>query len=164
MSRHERGRSWPRVTVSIEFFLGIDWFDYWAFGLDYQGERPEIQYQLFDYQVIWHYPLIISDMFMWKSLQLERLLTNQNKPVRESITLSHLSVAQMHSRPDESMKVDVRWICSEVLSVRYPTGKTLDGISDLSENCKSWDKHRTSKKRVEHPFFRGDSKKPNPIF
>jgi hypothetical protein len=56
---------------SLSSFLGgIDWFDCWAFGLDYRSDRElKSSIKWFDYQVIWNYHLIISDSAMWKRLQ-----------------------------------------------------------------------------------------------
>jgi hypothetical protein len=55
---------------TVKFFVGIDWFDYWVFGIDYQTlwQRVTIQYQWSDYHT-WPHHLIISDSVMWKRLQ-----------------------------------------------------------------------------------------------
>ncbi len=74
------------------FFLGIDWFDSWAFGLDYQaiwyldGELKS-SLKWFDYQVIWHNHLKISDSAMWKHLQnvYSQIKTTRLNPLSQSI-------------------------------------------------------------------------------
>ena len=96
------------------FFLGIDWFDSWAFGLDYQAlwysdRELKSSIKWIDYQVIWHYHLIISDSAMWKRLQnvysqknvktfTTRLLTNQTNQTKATESHHHRWILICHHK------------------------------------------------------------------
>ncbi len=76
---------------TIKLFWGNAWWllSFWAWLSSplMIRQRAEIQYQWFDYQVVWHYHLRISDSGIWKRLQnvYSQIKKNRLNPLSQPI-------------------------------------------------------------------------------
>ena len=96
--------SWSKGYYQASFWYlgGIDWFDDWAFGLDYQAlwwsdrelksSRNDLIIKSFDTII-----LIISDSAMWKRLQnvYSQIKQTRLKPLSQSISRCHWDSERM---------------------------------------------------------------------
>ena len=75
----------------LSFYLGIDWIDYWTFGLYYQTLDNKTEswnpVSMIWLSSIWHYHLMISDSGMWKRLQnvYSEIKQTRLKPLSQTI-------------------------------------------------------------------------------